>query len=120
MRTGLDHMAEGVWTVASKGIDARHEMNASRTWSLPKAVSTIRDPCWQRPDLTLEVVVLSDISDAWSGTGPFYPPRGGADFASNISATSLCDAPIILAEIAGLSAGRLVACIWSLRNLRPR
>jgi hypothetical protein len=71
MRTGLDHMAEGVWTVASKGIDARHEMNASCTRSLPKAVSTIRDPCWQRPDLTLEVVVLSDISDAWSGTGRF-------------------------------------------------
>jgi hypothetical protein len=40
--------------MAGKGIDARHEMNASRAQSPAKAADTIRDPCWQRPDLTWE------------------------------------------------------------------
>jgi hypothetical protein len=52
MQTGLDHYGRGCLDHGRKGIDARHEMNASRTRSLPEAVSTIRDPCWQRPDLT--------------------------------------------------------------------
>jgi hypothetical protein len=52
MPTGLDHHGRGCLELASKGIDACHEMNASRTRSPAEAASTIRDPCWERPDLT--------------------------------------------------------------------
>jgi hypothetical protein len=54
MRTGLDHHAEDSWTMTGKGIDARHETNVSRARSPAEAADTIRDPCWQRPDLTWE------------------------------------------------------------------
>src|ERR1035441_9881634 len=47
-------MVEDVWTMAGKGTDARRETNVSRARSPAKAVGTIRDPCWQRPDLTWE------------------------------------------------------------------
>jgi hypothetical protein len=40
--------------MAGKGIDARRETNVSRARSPAKAAGTIRDPCWQRPDLTWE------------------------------------------------------------------
>jgi hypothetical protein len=39
-------MAEGVWTIAGKGLNARHEMNVSRARSPVKAADTIRDPRW--------------------------------------------------------------------------
>jgi hypothetical protein len=47
-------MVENVWIMANKGIDARHETNVSRVRSPAKSADTIRDPCWQRPDLTWE------------------------------------------------------------------
>jgi hypothetical protein len=40
--------------MVGKGIDARHEMNVSRARSPAEAADTIRDSCWQRPDLTWE------------------------------------------------------------------
>jgi hypothetical protein len=40
--------------MAGKGIDARHETNVSRARSLAEAADTIREPCWQRRDLTWE------------------------------------------------------------------
>jgi hypothetical protein len=55
-------MVEDVWIMAGKGIDGRHEMNVSRAGSPAKAADTIRDPCWQCPDLTWEhsLVLSSD------------------------------------------------------------
>ena len=47
-------MAEGVWTMAGKGIDARQALDVSRARSPADAADTIRDPCWQRSDLTWE------------------------------------------------------------------
>jgi hypothetical protein len=47
-------MVEDAWTMAGKGIDARNETNVSRARSLAEAADTIRDLCWQRPDLTGE------------------------------------------------------------------
>jgi hypothetical protein len=47
-------MADSVWTMAGKGIDARHAVHVSRTRSPAEMADTICDPCWQRPDLTWE------------------------------------------------------------------
>jgi hypothetical protein len=35
-----------------KGIDTYHALQLSRVWSPAKAADTIRNPCWQWPDLT--------------------------------------------------------------------
>src|ERR1039457_794173 len=40
--------------MAGDGIDARRETNVSRAGSPAKAKGAIRDPCWQRPNLTWE------------------------------------------------------------------
>ncbi len=45
-------MVKDVWAASGKGIDARHEIHVSGSRSLAKAADTIRDPCWQCPDLT--------------------------------------------------------------------
>ena len=44
-------MVESNWAVAWKGIDARRAIHVSRTRSRAEAADTIRDPCWQCPEV---------------------------------------------------------------------
>src|ERR1039457_3765778 len=69
MPTGLDHHGRARLNHGRRRYRSRHEVDVSRDRSPAKAADTIRDPCWQRPDLSSEVTCGSrhraDVHHPW-------------------------------------------------------
>jgi putative transposase len=93
-------MAEGVWAMAGKGIDARHEMNVSRARSPMKVADAIRDPRWQRP-LIAGPRHLSAVLDEYAA----HYSRYRSHRTRNLRPPDCGD--IILTGIAELAAARI-------------